>query len=314
VTSVPPDAEVTAVIPTTLDRPSLLARALDSVRRQRGVGVNIVVAADVPHGHPLPDLGADVRVEIVGGKGAHAARNAGASVATTPWVAFLDDDDAWEPDKLRLQLAAGRQCGAEAIVASRYRFVLDGHRWYERPLKTLHDGQDISEYLFCAVTPVGPTGTLLMSSLLVSTSLVQRCPFSADTPRGAEDLDFLLRAAKRHAARVVQLQAPLVAYHYDTGRRHLSREGSWRDSLDWADANADLFTARSAAAYRLKLLGTPGGRAHLREVVVAAFRTGRPRAVDVAWALALTCVSPALRRSVASRVLSLKARVASQRG
>jgi len=38
--------------------------------------------------------------------GARAARNAGLDATTTPWVAFLDADDWWEPDALELLLAA----------------------------------------------------------------------------------------------------------------------------------------------------------------------------------------------------------------
>jgi glycosyltransferase involved in cell wall biosynthesis len=34
------------------------------------------------------------------------ARNAGLEQASTPWVAFVDDDDLWAPDKLSAQLAA----------------------------------------------------------------------------------------------------------------------------------------------------------------------------------------------------------------
>ena len=36
--------------------------------------------------------------------GAGSARNAGWAVATQPYIAFLDSDDAWHPEKIRLQL------------------------------------------------------------------------------------------------------------------------------------------------------------------------------------------------------------------
>lgn len=36
--------------------------------------------------------------------GAASARNAGWSVASQPYIAFLDSDDAWHPEKIRLQL------------------------------------------------------------------------------------------------------------------------------------------------------------------------------------------------------------------
>jgi glycosyltransferase involved in cell wall biosynthesis len=36
--------------------------------------------------------------------GAASARNAGWAIATQPFIAFLDSDDAWHPEKIRLQL------------------------------------------------------------------------------------------------------------------------------------------------------------------------------------------------------------------
>ena len=36
--------------------------------------------------------------------GAASARNAGWAVATQPYIAFLDSDDAWHPEKIRIQL------------------------------------------------------------------------------------------------------------------------------------------------------------------------------------------------------------------
>lgn len=36
--------------------------------------------------------------------GAGSARNAGWAVATQPYIAFLDSDDAWHPEKIRLQM------------------------------------------------------------------------------------------------------------------------------------------------------------------------------------------------------------------
>ncbi len=100
---------VTAIIPTR-DRPALLRRSLHSALGQRGVRVEVVVVDDGSE-EPVrcgPDVPTGrltvIRHEV--SRGVSAARNAGLAAATTQYVAFLDDDDVWAPDKLRAQLAA----------------------------------------------------------------------------------------------------------------------------------------------------------------------------------------------------------------
>ena len=102
--------QVSVVIPTR-DRPSLLARhALPSALGQAGVDVEVIVVDD-----GSVDAAADrveglreERVRLLRHgrpRGRGAARNAGIDAARGEWIAFLDDDDLWAPDKLRVQLA-----------------------------------------------------------------------------------------------------------------------------------------------------------------------------------------------------------------
>jgi glycosyltransferase involved in cell wall biosynthesis len=97
---------ISVVIPTR-DRPLLLERAVASVLAQVGVDVEVVVVDD---GSAVPvELRGDARVRIVRRghpDGPATARNAGLAEVSEPWVAFLDDDDLWAPDKLALQLQA----------------------------------------------------------------------------------------------------------------------------------------------------------------------------------------------------------------
>lgn len=65
----------------------------------------------------------DDRVRVVArpeNSGVAEARNAGARQARADWLAFLDSDDVWEPEKLEKQLALAKKTGA--------RFVYTGAR------------------------------------------------------------------------------------------------------------------------------------------------------------------------------------------
>jgi len=48
--------------------------------------------------------------------GASNARNVGAALCSSPWIAFLDSDDVWLPGAARALLTAGMTTGADVIV------------------------------------------------------------------------------------------------------------------------------------------------------------------------------------------------------
>ena len=97
-----------AVIIPVYNRPYYLRAALQSVLRQTLPPDEIIVVDD-----GSTDDTADVAESLAGvtvlrgpNGGVSRARNRGVEAAQSAWVAFLDSDDTWHPDKLRLQMAA----------------------------------------------------------------------------------------------------------------------------------------------------------------------------------------------------------------
>jgi len=97
----------TVVIPT-YNRPNLLKRAVVSVLSQTFEDFELIIVDD----HSTDDTGSivksfsDPRIQYSINhrkKGACGARNVGIFSAKGKWVAFLDDDDVWLPDKLKAQ-------------------------------------------------------------------------------------------------------------------------------------------------------------------------------------------------------------------
>jgi glycosyltransferase involved in cell wall biosynthesis len=106
---------VTVLIPTH-NRSALLRRSLASALSQHDVTIEIIVIDDGSTDATQDTLAAvvDPRVHVIRNEvaqGVGAARNRGIDEAVGDWVAFLDDDDLWAPDKLRAQLDAVRQTG-----------------------------------------------------------------------------------------------------------------------------------------------------------------------------------------------------------
>lgn len=104
-----------SVIVPTYERSTLLPRALDSIFSQTWPNVEVVVVDDNKPGSdwesktaavltPYRDNPNFVYVKTTGKTGGGAARNLALRHCTGDYVAFLDDDDRYLPDKLEAQI------------------------------------------------------------------------------------------------------------------------------------------------------------------------------------------------------------------
>jgi len=126
----PEAPEITAVIPTHNRRP-MLERAMSAALGQRDVRMEVVVVDDGSEDDTHARLVAeqDPRVRWIRHEhplGVARARNAGIEQARAPWIAFLDDDDLWSPEKLQLQLRAAAASNATMAYGSAIVLGADG--------------------------------------------------------------------------------------------------------------------------------------------------------------------------------------------
>src|SRR3954467_10808318 len=116
-------AEAVSVVIPTRDRSHLVVDTVRLTLRQRRGELEGIVVDDGSldaTGEALEALG-DPRVTVLrnpSSRGVAHARNRGIERAAHPWIAFLDDDDRWSPDKLRVQLDRARVEDADFVYTA----------------------------------------------------------------------------------------------------------------------------------------------------------------------------------------------------
>jgi len=234
-----PVAQISVIIPAYNGTSRYLKEAIDSVRAQTLAADEIIVVDDAS----TDDTGALVHaipqvryVRHSQNSGQAAARNTGARLAQTPFLAFLDQDDLWEPTFLEETLALLEPATEAALVHC------DGYQVNER--------NDILEYDAAMKQQRSITQWLRGGhDAATSGSLFRKTCFDAVGGYDAalsiwEDIDLIIRLYAHNASRDIPSLRAL-----DGRRRFLDKHAaSCRPgtpegdalSYDWAVYYADL--------------------------------------------------------------------------
>ena len=182
---------VSVVIPT-YERIATLSRAVDSVMAQTFSGFELIVvddgSTDATAEMILRDYPA-VRLHRQENTGVSSARNAGVALASGEWIAFLDSDDAWLPEKLERQLSHLAQEPELRLSHTDEIWIRNGKR-VNQPKEYAKSGGSI--YRQCL-----PLCCICPSSALIRRDLFDEIGGFDETFPVCEDYDLWLRITAR---------------------------------------------------------------------------------------------------------------------
>ena len=181
---------ISVIIPTH-NRAALLARALDSVFSQYGLGeqfdLEVIVVDDDSTDATATVVGEYAQVRCLRfstNQGVAAARNAGIEASRGAFICFLDDDDVWLPGRLKLQLPAFRRHPDAGAV---YSQVFDAHDGKPYPASS----RAVSGRIFDALL----SGNLIggVDSVLIRHEALKQTGYFDESLPPCEDWDLWLR-------------------------------------------------------------------------------------------------------------------------
>lgn len=222
------------VIPTH-NRRELLIQAVASVRSQTMSDLEIVVVDDGSTDDTMSALSSisDLRLSVIHLSEAHGvshARNRGIRAATGQWIAFLDDDDLWSPEKLARQLQAARETGRS--------WACSGSVTVDAALQVIAGSPPPTPDVIADTLPLRNCVPAGASNVVVARQLLNAAGEFDERLRHLADWDLWIRLASRDLPAVVPF--PDVAY-----RLHGSNAS---DDAEAIDGELNLIAERHASA------------------------------------------------------------------
>ena len=239
---------VSAIIPTR-ERPALLACAIRSALRQTWPNLEVIVVVDGPDSATTAYLEtcSDARLRVVfldERRGGSDARNAGVRAACGEWVAFLDDDDEWLPEKIAQQMRTAHAMPDWFPVVSCRLIAQSPTTSRVLPTRTYEQPQPIADFLFCRTSMRDPGGVMQSSTLLAPRELVVAVPFKSGLPMH-QDWDWLIRVAAHKGVGVAMVRQPLCIWRTEDARASVGRAANWSFSLSWIRQIRDVISPRA---------------------------------------------------------------------
>jgi len=215
---------VSIIIPT-YNRASIILTAVASVEQQTFTDYEIIVVDDGGSDDTRGLLESRHNDKIIylrkeTNQGLAAARNTGMQAARGEYLAFLDDDDAWLPEKLALQIPILQQNPATGMVHCGYTEI-DEHGRVLRRVQPDKKGRVYHRLLYY--------NNIVLSGVVVRKGLAARVGCFDENLSGCADWDLWLRIAR--CCDIDFVDAPLVTYRIHSDNMHKNIHGMETDTF-----------------------------------------------------------------------------------
>ena len=215
---------VTAVITTYKRAANILERALKSIINQTYKNIEIIIVNDCPEDKKINNdikemlekyLSYNIKYIVVEKNGgACKARNIALKNSNGMYIAFLDDDDEWLPEKIELQVSKMESDNSCAVVYCNF-------------ISKIVE-ENIEQIRFSGHQPEGNIYNILLKRNIIGSCsfplirtnvLLDVNGFREDMP-ALQDWELYIRIARKH--NVLYVEEPCVRYYFYKGER-LSR-------------------------------------------------------------------------------------------
>jgi glycosyltransferase involved in cell wall biosynthesis len=194
--------EVSVIIPT-YNRGWIIKEAIDSVLAQEFKDFELIVLDDGSTDNTLEILNSfqhDIKVLRQRNQGVSAARNRGIAEASGRFIAFLDSDDLWLPQKLFRQVEFFKKNPDAQICQTEETWIRKGVRVNPKKRHKKPEGMIFEPSLaLCLVSP---------SAVMMRRSLFEKVGGFDETLPACEDYDLWLRISCRYP--VYLIETPLI--------------------------------------------------------------------------------------------------------
>jgi glycosyltransferase involved in cell wall biosynthesis len=278
-----------------------------SVLSQTFSDFEIIVLVDGPDPASVKALSSigDSRLrwtELRVSSGGNAARNMGSAMAKGEWVAFLDDDDEWLPEKLERQAALAADSKPDELLVIGCRFLVrtrDGDAIW--PRRFPDEGESIGDYIYNRRSLFDGESAMNTSTLLMAKKMVDEIQFSPSVEKHQE-IDFLLRASSSRKLRVKFAEEPLAIWNVDGNHVSINNNRNWVRSLEWIRGHRGRLGRKAYSGFLLISLASEargqGAWDAFFPILREAILFGKPTAIQLFRFCCMWSMSRGLRQRI----------------